>query len=105
MAFTGWGTTISILGNGIFKLLGLASEVVEDAEVEAHALQLAGQLAALPAMAVHAIKEAVLQSMNLNLQAGLEFERKSSQLLFSTADKTEGMRARLEKRPPKFTGR
>ncbi len=84
--------------------MGLASEVVEDADVEAHALQLASQLAALPAMAVRFIKEAVLKSMNLDLDAGLEFERKSSQLLFATADKTEGMRARLEKRPPKFTG-
>lgn len=84
--------------------MGLASEVVEDADVEARALQLASQLAALPAMAVRFIKEAVLKSMNLDLDAGLEFERKSSQLLFATADKTEGMRARLEKRPPKFTG-
>ncbi len=84
--------------------MGLASEVVDDAEVETRALQLAGQLAALPVMAVRFIKEAVLQSMNLDLDAGLAFERKSSQLLFATADKTEGMRARLEKRPPKFTG-
>ncbi len=84
--------------------MGLASEVVEDAEVEARALQMAGQLAALPAMAVRFIKEAVIKSMNLDLDAGLEFERKSSQLLFSTADKTEGMRARLEKRAPKFRG-
>ncbi|MES2510358.1 MAG: enoyl-CoA hydratase-related protein [Pseudomonadota bacterium] len=84
--------------------MGLASEVVDDAEVETRALQLAGQLAALPVMAVRFIKEAVLQSMNLDLDAGLAFERKSSQLLFATADKTEGMRARLEKRPPKFSG-
>lgn len=84
--------------------MGLASEVVDDAEVETRALQLACQLAALPVMAVRFIKEAVLQSMNIDLDAGLAFERKSSQLLFATADKTEGMRARLEKRPPKFTG-
>ena len=42
--------------------------------------------------------------MNLPLEQGLEFERKSFQLLFATADKTEGMRARLDKRPPVFTG-
>jgi enoyl-CoA hydratase len=56
-------------------------------------------------MAVRSIKEVVLQSSNLDLQAGFEFEHKSSQLLFSTADKTEGMRARRKKGPPKFTGR
>lgn len=84
--------------------MGLVSEVLEDAEVEARALALAGQLAALPSMSVRFIKEAVLQGMNLDLDVGLEFERKSFQLLFSTADKTEGIRARLEKRSPKFSG-
>lgn len=84
--------------------MGLASEVVDDAEVEPRALQLANQLAALPPTAVRFIKEAVLQGMNLDLDAGLQFERKSFQLLFSTADKIEGIRARLEKREPRFSG-
>jgi len=83
--------------------LGLVSEVVPDAEVEARALALAAQLAALPALALQFIKEAVLEGMNLPLDQGLQFERKSFQLLFSTAAKTEGIRARLEKRGPKFS--
>lgn len=82
--------------------MGLVSEVVPDQEVEARALALAAQLAALPALALQFIKEAVLVGMNLPLDQGLQFERKSFQLLFSTADKTEGIRARLEKRPPQF---
>jgi enoyl-CoA hydratase/carnithine racemase len=82
--------------------MGLVSEVVPDQEVEARALALAAQLAALPALALQFIKEAVLEGMNLPLDQGLQFERKSFQLLFSTADKTEGIRARLEKRPPQF---
>ncbi len=36
------------------------------------------------------------------LDQGLQFERKSFQLLFDTTDKTEGMRARLDKRPARF---
>jgi enoyl-CoA hydratase/carnithine racemase len=40
--------------------------------------------------------------MSAPLEQGLEFERKSFQLLFATQDKTEGIRARLEKREPKF---
>jgi enoyl-CoA hydratase len=83
-------------------VMGLASEVVADAEVETRALQLAAQLAALPAMSLQFIKEAVIEGMNLPLDQGLQFERKSFQLLFSTADKTEGIRARLEKRMPHF---
>jgi enoyl-CoA hydratase len=82
--------------------MGLASEVVPDTEVEVRAMQLATQLAALPFMSLQFIKEAVIEGMNLPLDQGLQFERKSFQLLFSTADKTEGIRARLEKRSPQF---
>lgn len=82
--------------------MGLVSEVVPDADVETRAQHLAQQLAALPAMSLQFIKEAVIQGMNLPLDQGLQFERKSFQLLFSTADKTEGIRARLEKRQPRF---
>ena len=65
---------------------------------------MATQLAALPLHSVRSIKRAVIDGMNLPLDQGLEFERKSFQLLFATADKTEGIRARLEKRTPEFTG-
>jgi enoyl-CoA hydratase/carnithine racemase len=82
--------------------MGLVSEVVPDTEVEARAQHLAQQIAALPTMSLQFIKEAVIEGMNLPLDQGLRFERKSFQLLFSTADKTEGMRARLEKRQPRF---
>jgi enoyl-CoA hydratase/carnithine racemase len=54
-------------------------------------------------LALRFIKEAVVAGMNLPLQQGLEFERKCFQLLFATADKTEGIRARLDKRTPRFT--
>lgn len=82
--------------------MGLASEVVPDAEVEPRALALARQLADGPTQALRFIKEAVIASMNLPLDAGLQMERKSFQLLFATRDKTEGIRARLEKRPARF---
>jgi enoyl-CoA hydratase/carnithine racemase len=82
--------------------MGLVSEVVADEEVDARALKLAHQLAGGPQQAIRSIKQAVLQSMSVPLEQGLEFERKSFQLLFATQDKTEGIRARLEKRDPKF---
>jgi enoyl-CoA hydratase/carnithine racemase len=83
--------------------LGLASEVVDDAQVEDRALQVAGELAQLPQLSLRLIKEAVLEGLNSGLESGLRFERRSFQALFSTGDKGEGMRARLEKREPKFT--
>jgi enoyl-CoA hydratase len=84
--------------------MGLASEVVDDEQVKARALQLAGELAALPVQALRLIKEAVLEGMSSGLQSGLRFERRSFQTLFATQDKHEGMRARLEKRAPNFIG-
>ena len=85
--------------------MGLASEVVADAEVEPRALALASRIAALPALAARFIKEAVVEGMNMPLDAGLQFERKSFQLLFSTEEKSEGIRARLERRAPRFVSR
>ncbi len=82
--------------------MGLASEVVPDAEVESHALTLASELAQGPQLALQSIKQAVIASMNLPLQQGLEYERKSFQVLFDTEDKTEGLRARIEKRGASF---
>jgi enoyl-CoA hydratase len=84
--------------------MGLASELVGDDEVEARALQVASELAALPVLALQLIKESVLEGMSSGLESGLRFERRSFQTLFSTHDKQEGMRARLEKRAPTFTG-
>lgn len=84
--------------------MGLASEVVNDDEVEARALQIACELAALPVLALRLIKEAVLEGMSSGLESGLRFERRSFQTLFSTHDQHEGMRARLDKRAPRFTG-
>jgi enoyl-CoA hydratase len=84
--------------------MGLVSELAADAEVENRALQWATHLAALPALSLRFIKEAVLESMNTSLDAGLRLERRSFQALFSTQDKTEGIRARLEKRSPQFQG-
>ncbi|HSV80566.1 MAG TPA: enoyl-CoA hydratase-related protein [Ramlibacter sp.] len=85
--------------------MGLVSEVVDDEQVEARALHVASELAGLPVLSLRLIKEAVLEGLNCGLESGLRFERRSFQALFSTHDKSEGMRARLEKRQPNFTAR
>jgi enoyl-CoA hydratase len=85
--------------------MGLISEVVPDVEVLAHALKLASKIAALPPLAIDAIKEAVILGADVPLEAGLVLERKSFQLLFGTEDRDEGINAFLEKRKPSFKGR
>jgi len=82
--------------------VGLATEVVADQEVEGRAIALAQEIAALPGLAVRFIKRAVLDSEESALTQGLDMERRSFHLLFATAEKSEGIRARLEKRPPRF---
>ena len=84
--------------------LGLASEVVPDPEVEGRAIDLARQIAALPPIAIQLAKEAVLAGMEAPLASALALEVKSLQILFSSQDQKEGVRAFIEKRHPKFTG-
>jgi len=85
--------------------MGLASEIVPDPEVEGRAIDLARQIAALPPLAVQLAKEAVLAGMDAPLTSALALETKSLQILFSSQDQKEGMRAFIEKRHPKFSGR
>lgn len=85
--------------------MGLVSEVVPDGEVFTRALAIANTIAALPPLAIMQIKEAVLAGEDSSLEAGLMLERKAFQLLFSSNDQKEGMRAFLEKRKPEFEGR
>jgi enoyl-CoA hydratase/carnithine racemase len=85
--------------------MGLVSEVVADDEVLSRALEIAGKIAKLPSLAVQQIKEVILAGHDASLDAALALERKAFQLLFSTEDQKEGMKAFLEKRRPEFKGR
>lgn len=84
--------------------LGLVNRVVPVELLLEEAKAIAKKIVAKPQLAVRAAKEAVLKSANLPLDEGLEFERKSFFVLFSSEDKTEGMKAFIEKRKPVFKG-
>jgi enoyl-CoA hydratase len=85
--------------------IGLVNRVVPAGAHMDEALRLAKVIAQRPPLAVRLGKEAVNHALEVGLTAGLEFERKLFYLLFASDDKREGMRAFLEKRPGRFTGR
>ncbi|MCU1720400.1 MULTISPECIES: enoyl-CoA hydratase [unclassified Pseudomonas] len=84
---------------------GLVSDLVEDDQVQARALELANVIAAMPALAAEQIKEVILAGMDAPLETGLALERKANALLFASQDQKEGMAAFIEKRPARFLGR
>ena len=69
------------------------------------AVKLASKIAAMPRIAVRLIKDAVNKAEELPLSAGLDYEKRNFYLAFSTEDKTEGMTAFIEKRPPQWKHR
>src|ERR1700682_5715893 len=85
--------------------MGLVNRVVPAGAQLEEAKRLAQVIATRPPLAVRLGKEAVNHAMEVGLGGGLEFERKLFYLLFASEDKREGMRAFLEKRPGRFTGR
>lgn len=94
----------AITGERAYQL-GLAAEFVTEGSVLDRARILARAAAQLPPKALRAIKRTLATGADLPLDAALALENREFLLLFDTHDKTEGMRAFLDKRTPTFTGR
>ena len=65
----------------------------------------ARRIAARGPVAVRVAKEAVARGIELPLSQALRLEHDLTVLLQATADREEGVRAFLERRPPRFEGR
>ena len=84
---------------------GLVNKTVPAENLLEEAKAIAKKIATKSPLAIKLAKEAILKSLNTHLDEGLEFERKSFYLLFSSEDKKEGMKAFTEKRKPEFKGK
>jgi enoyl-CoA hydratase/carnithine racemase len=84
--------------------IGLVSDVVEAAELEACAERLLTRIYANAPLATRAAIDAVNGGLNVALPEGLLLERSLFALCAATDDKTEGTSAFLQKRQPLFKG-
>ena len=97
---------IALLGRRIeaaeAESLGLANRVVPVNAMLSTAKELAGEIAGLPPHAVAAQKQLLNAGVEVSLDALLRQESEAIAAAIQTEDAREGMRAFLEKRPPKF---
>jgi enoyl-CoA hydratase len=84
---------------------GLVNRVTPADETLPAAVELARKVASRAPLAVRMAKSAILEAQDAPLERGLAFERHSFYLLFGTQDQKEGVRAFLDKREPRWTGR
>ncbi|MCL4745541.1 MAG: enoyl-CoA hydratase/isomerase family protein [Burkholderiaceae bacterium] len=84
---------------------GLVSRVVPAAALLDCALEIAARIAANGPLAVRAARDAVYQGLALPLEAALRLEQFHAEPLRTSDDAAEGVRAFLEKRQPRFSGR
>ncbi|HEY91481.1 MAG TPA: hypothetical protein G4O07_06560 [Dehalococcoidia bacterium] len=91
-------------GAGEALEMGLVSKVVATGELAGEVQTLAENLAGKSPSALRYAKEAIVKGLDLTLDQGLRLEADLYFLLHTTDDRSEGIRAFLEKRPPNFKG-
>jgi enoyl-CoA hydratase/carnithine racemase len=84
--------------------MGLVAGVYDTEEASDKVLEYAARLAALPALAVAAIKRCVHEGGQRTLDEGLALEAELMEQLFRSQDASEGLHAFVEKRKPEFVG-
>ena len=83
---------------------GMVYRVVEPAALADTAMATAKYLATQPTKGLGLTKRAFNRSLGVNLDAQLDIEEELQREAGRSADYAEGVRAFLEKRPPKYTG-
>jgi enoyl-CoA hydratase len=81
---------------------GLVARVVPLASLMDETMKAAEAIAGMSLPSLMTAKEAVNRAFETTLAEGVRYERRVFHALFATKDQKEGMKAFVEKRPPKF---
>ena len=84
--------------------IGLVTKVVLAESLISEVDVLAKAIASKAPISLRYIKEAILKGLDLTMEQGLRLEADLYFLLHTTGDRTEGIRAFQQKRPPEFKG-
>ncbi len=85
--------------------IGLAGEVVADADFRSRVATFASEIANGPTLAIELIKRLAYEGQGRGLDEQIEMEQFLQQITQGTEDAAEGIRSFLEKREPVFKGR
>jgi Enoyl-CoA hydratase/carnithine racemase len=85
--------------------IGLVNKVVPSQELMPAVTKIANELASRASTSLRYAKEAVHKGLDLTLEQGLHLEADLYALLQTTEDRTEGIKAFLERRKPQFKGK
>lgn len=86
-------------------MVGIVDEIVPKERLLVHCTELARKIASKSPPAVRAAKRCMVKAQESSLEEGLRFEEGVLAELWGTDDKNEAVKAFLEKRKPRFTGR
>lgn len=84
---------------------GLLNKVVDRDRLLNACFELANQMLANGPLALQQAKFAIKQGMNVDLQTGLQIERKAYEIIIPSEDRVEALAAFAEKRKPNFKGK
>ena len=92
--------TSRLLDAGEALEAGLVNELADADDLRTRSRALAGTVAGQGPIAARYLKEALLKGADMTLEQGLRLEADLNIILQSTADRAEGVRSFLERRPP-----
>lgn len=104
-----WGMEMLLMGEIIDAdrayQIGLITRLVEPEELMPLLTSMAEHIATFAPLVPQFMKHMVQYGLEAGQHSGLALEKFAQAALIETADKKEGLRAFLEKRPPKWTGK